>query len=508
MILERTYPFAGLGGPALASTLAPVRWKKGYSPKSASYMIFGGGFPGLGDPFNSSDLTESVSGKDGVVDSYGTSNLVLFKADGDSDDHVPTDLFYPISPPLSPSVPQNPTGKVTALLSLQLATDVYAPVQYYYPTRVYVGGEFTAIANSTVNAAHVALLLLRVPDASAPNVRGTWYPLTDASRNNCSGLPGPVLAFAEGVTTRPSASDKFGATTVYVGGVFSTLCDLVTRATNIAAWTTFNDDPTRGTWSALSPLGGGSVDTGPPSPVRALAFIANSLGSPYKLFVGGDFGLLRVLLPTLANPSYVPQWTSAKPGVLGAVYALTTVANQASVFIGGAFTTLDDGAVANNVAVWLDYKNGGAGELNTLPTRTAGVSGINDAVFTITYSGNGGGGVASYMYDVTMFFGGNFTALGNRGDNRTLTPGLATMPLAAINPGYAGVLQPLCAKYKLSGCAGPSSTVYTSAVFTASDKDGFSGEAERNLLSARHSLARPSRGTHPLPQPPQAQPCS
>lgn len=193
---------------------------------------------------------------------------------------------------------------------------------------LYVGGIFTSVSG--------------VPANNIAKWNGTtWSSLDNGGLGQ--GVDGPVFAIAI-----DSNND------VYAGGSF-TSAGTLSNYNNIAKWSSSG-----GYWSTIA---GGANNT-----VRAIAIYQN------YIYVGGDFNHVTNIsaVPTTKRiakwDTSISSWSSLNGDIVsGNVYALLTNPNNGELYIGGDFTTFNNGSTnsaTKGLLVW--YSNNWA-NISELP---------------------------------------------------------------------------------------------------------------------------------------------
>ena len=190
-------------------------------------------------------------------------------------------------------------------------------------TDIYVGGMFTFLGDGTTSANRIA---------KWSTATSTWSTLPGVTSN---GLNYYVYAIA------------VSGTDVYVGGKFSYLGNNSTKANGIAKWNT-----TTSSWSTLT-SGASNGVSGGGSEVDAIAV------SGSDVYVGGWFTLLG---NGTTSANYIAKWSTATStwstltsgasnGVNNSVKAIAV--SGSDVYVGGLFTLLGDGTTsAKHIAKW------------------------------------------------------------------------------------------------------------------------------------------------------------
>lgn len=217
-------------------------------------------------------------------------------------------------------------------------------------TDIYFGGDFTKLGNSTTLANYIA------------KWNGSWATLPCSSSNGLGGLVNSIAV---------CGSD------IYVAGNFTTFGD-GNAVNRIAKWNGT-------TWSTL-PCGSSNGVT---AYVSALAVCNNDL------YVGGYFTTLGD--GTLVN--YVAKWNGSQwstlpsggsAGVNNVVFAISV--DNTDIYVGGSFTTLGDGTTpANRIAKW----NGS--QWSTL--ENGSINGVGGSISAIAVNAGSiyiGGGFTSF----------------------------------------------------------------------------------------------------------------
>ena len=251
---------------------------------------------------------------------------------------------------------------------------VYNPVN----SNMYIGGNFTTTSDS-VNTSQTANRV-----ASWNTLTSQWSRLGTSASNGTSGI---VNAIDIDISNQ----------IVYIGGTFNIVRDnrvIDLSMNNIAKWNISTSQ-----WSTI---GGNTVGTnGTNGAVNTLVYKNN------KLYVGGNFTLVRDGMQSDPSANYVAIWNNDTSrwstlgtntvGTNGTNIQCNTIAYDASnqiLYVGGSFTTIKDTVatqLANYNAAW-----------NTQTNRwsifgTVIANGTNGAVNTVVYNNN------------KLYVGGNFT---------------------------------------------------------------------------------------------------
>ncbi len=303
---------------------------------------------------------------------------------------------------------------------------VYA-IAWLSSTELYVGGGFSAVADSTsasINASNIA---------KWNGTTGTWSRLGTASQN---GVNGSVFSIVTASSSR-----------VYVGGFFTTMSDSsgsAIAANRIALW-----DGTASRWSAF----GGGLSGG----VRALA-----ADSSNHLFLGGDF--------TSAGASPV---TTASSWVQANLAPFIVVEQPAGTGLASGVSSVSFGGVllgASSAALTFTVKNNG---YTSLSLATPTLSGTNPGDFSVNTTGMASsvasGGQTTFSVTFSPTFGGARTATLNIPSSDTSSP--FTITLTGTGISFSAVEQPsgtgLTSGVSSVNCgASPAGMSATATVFT------------------------------------------
>jgi trimeric autotransporter adhesin len=286
---------------------------------------------------------------------------------------------------------------------------------------LYVGGSFSNIGGlSETNLAEL--------DAGTGQAVPSFSPAPD----------GPVFALA----VAPDGSK------VYAGGAFFT--DGGTGAENLAAI-----DPS----GTLVPGFAGSAD----KPVFALALAGD------RLYVGGDFDMAdSAAVPNLAalDPATGALVAAFKPGVNGTVLALAPSGDAATLFTGGAFTSVGATLLGGLAALH-------ASDDTLIPAFDGHLTGFSGAtVDALALSADG-----TRLYAGGDFDEANGVATGNL---VALTPSSGAR-IAAFAPVADGIVRALA-------ISGDNATVYAGGDF---DSLGAQSESDLGAVRASDGLALP-----------------
>jgi hypothetical protein len=287
----------------------------------------------------------------------------------------------------------------------------------------YIGGSFTQVGTTARN--HVAHLLADGSVASFdPNVNGnvtslilsgtTLYVGGNFSKVNGTiartGLAafdtttGTVASFDPKLQSAPSALALSG-TTMYVGGIFTKVNNGATVRNHLAAF----DTTTTGTATSFDP----NIDPG----VSGVSISALAVAGG-RVYAGGTFSNVN---GTTSRPNLAAFDAATGAVVTGfnaglsnsasaAVSALATAGG--TLYIGGAFTSVNGGTVRNHVAA-LDGATG---------TATSFDPNIDDVVGTLVASGS------------TLYVGGGFAAVHGTSRNRIASVDLGTGIPTSFDP--------------------------------------------------------------------------
>ncbi|MCC6355739.1 MAG: choice-of-anchor D domain-containing protein [Verrucomicrobiae bacterium] len=291
------------------------------------------------------------------------------------------------------------------------ASDVVFSITPLSTNAIYVGGQFTTVADSSS------------PSISARRIAlwngSSWSRLGTPTQN---GADGQVLAIA-----------ALSTSAVYVGGFFTTVADASTNsisANRVALWN-------GSSWSRL----GTPTQNGAGGTINAIAALSSN-----AVYVGGNFTNVADASSsfTLANrlalwngSSWSPLGSATQNGAGSSVNAIAALSSNA-VYVGGSFTTVADASTnsisANRIAFW----NGSSWSRLGTPTQNGAGSSVS-AITALSTNAVYVGGLFTTVADASSSsISANRIALWNGGTARwaALGGGVDSSVNALATDGY------------------------------------------------------------------------